>query len=712
MQDISILPGRVRLKSKKLYRNKSLAKYLNTYIDNLYGVKYSSVNHSTAAILIVFDPQKIGLDLLKQNINKAVASVIKNKPEKLSFYDRYYKTIEKRDRAKRNLIVFGLIYIAFKIKNSFYGKFSISSNVKVLQVASAITIIGGYPLIKSLYKRFAKNIPTDSDILLNLIALSFTLMRESSKGVFVLMLKEMNDYIKYSAEAEGERLMNQRMKNTSGMAWLNRSPNEEILIPLEKLKIGDTIAVHSGELVPVYGEVLEGSAVVNSLYFTGQPLINNINQGNVVHEGLSLIAGELKVRVGKIPDISDKPDITKDGLDIYKRVKSYQDIITPVSFGAGAMALLFTGNILNALSVLLVLTPAAAATALSSGQKSYIALLNKHKTYLRNPNTIEELTKTTHIVFDKTGTLTYGIMKIESVISYDKNYSERDILMISAACEVDSYHPISVTLQKETAGKIDMNKVKSSVLLPSKGIIASYENHIVAIGNKNLMDENNIDIKNEIAAYLDYEQRLFTPVFVSIDNKISGIIVMKDTIRKDSFEMIKRLKQKGIRNISILTGDNQKRAAALAKELGISNVYSNCSCEEKEKVIQSLKSQETVIMVGDGINDINAMRSADVSISFINSSVDKVKLHSDCIIFDDNLTRLADIIPLSRKAYKSINISITISQIYNLVWGGLACFGSIDAFAAKSINTINSLIVMLINKKIEYLKADRYSIRK
>jgi P-type E1-E2 ATPase len=623
VQEICILPGRARLKSNKLYHNKPLARYLNTYIDNLYGVKYSNVNHNTASILILFDPQKTNLEALKQNIEKASVSEIKNKLSKLETYDRYHKIIEKRDKAKRNLIIFGLIYIAFKIKSSLYGKFSLSCSVKVLQVASAVTIIGGYPLIKSLYKKFAKNIPTDSEILLNLSALTFTLMRESSKGVLVLVLKALSDYIEYSAEAEGERFLNQSMKSDSGMA-----------------------------VVP-------------------------------------------------------KPDISKTDLDIYKRVKDYQNAITPVSIGAGAAALIFSRNIMHALSVLLALTPGAAATALNSGQKSYITLLNRHKTYLRNPNIIEKLARADHIVFDKTGTLTDEIMKIETVLTYDERYSENDLLAICAACESGSMHPISVTLQKKAEGRFDSSKVKSSSLLPSKGVVASYEDYVVAIGNKDLMLERNVDIDKEMPLYSDFEQKLFTPVFVSIDNKLCGMIVMKDIIKKDAYEMIKRIKEKGIRNISILTGDNQNKALALASELGISSVYSNCSFEEKERIIEKLKSQETVIMVGDGINDAEAMRAADVSISFVNSSADIIKLHSDCIIFENDMTLLADIIPLSVKAYESIHQSITFSQIYNLVWGGMALFGNVDAFAAKAINTINSLAILLMDKRIEYLRVNR-----
>lgn len=703
MQEVSVLPGRIRWKNHLLYYNKSLAKYINIYIDNLYGVKYSLVNHITASILVVYDPMKTNYHVIRKNIEHAISSALQNKPERIREYDEYDQALEKRDKAKKNSIIYGMIYLAFKVKDSLYGKTFLSSNVRVLQAASLVTIIGGYPLLKSFYKKFTRNIPADSDILLSLTALSFTLTRESSKGVLLLMLKAMNDYLKYSADAECLRLLNQSMNKTSEMAWLVSSSREEVLVGVDTLRIDDVISAHEGEVIPVQGEVIGGSALINTLYYTGQPVVSRIGEGSNVYEGLSILSGNLTIKVKKLPVKEEKPKLNQENMYIHQRVSKFQKKITLLSLGAGAVSYLISGNIMNTLAVLLVLSPSGSGTALSTGMKSYLTLLNKNKIFLRRPEVFERIVNIEHILFDKTGTLTEGIMKLEFIKSFNNNFSDQEILKICAACESDHYHPISLTIQNENKRNININEVKDSILIPSKGIIANYKQHQVLIGKKEFMEENGIDLNHGLDMYQDCEKKRLTPVFIVIDHELTGMLVLADVLREGSSELIKRIKQKPSLKVTMLTGDNHYKAQDIAHKLGINRVYSNCSFEDKAKIIGEYKKTETVTMVGDGINDVEAMKAADVSISLADFSCDQVKLNSDVIIFEENMLGIPDMISLSEKAYCKINQSITISQMYNILFGGLAFVGAIDAFTAKSFNTINSLMVLLLNKRIEYL---------
>ena len=704
MQEISILPGRIRFRNQSIHLNKALSKYINIYIDNLYGVKYSDVNYVTASILVVYDPLKSNHKVIRNNIEKAISSSLQNKPVNIREYDEYYKTLEKRNKARRIFFIYSLIYLGLKIKNSIYGKFALSTNVKVLQAASAVTIIGGYPFLKGLYKKFSKNIPTDSEILLSLTALSFTMARESSKGVLLLMLKAMNDYIKYSADAQCQRLLNQSKNNTSEMAWLISSSDQEILVNVHTLKIEDVISIHEGEVIPIHGEVIKGSALVNMLQYTGQSVVSRVSKGERVHGGISILSGEILIKVEKLPDLKDKPQLPKENMVINKRVSKFQNFITPVAFGAGMGSYLLFGDIMNAFAVLLALTPSEAGSASSTGMKSYISLMNKHKIFVRRPETFEKLVHTNYIIFDKTGTLTHGRMNLEFITSFDVQYSEKELLKICAACESEHYHPISITLKYENEIAFDIHKVNDSILIPSKGVQATYESHSILIGNKEFMDENKINLEKSLEIYKNCQERLQTPVLVSIDGRLIGMLAFSETLKEGAFELIKRLKQKQSYNLTLLTGDNKYKAKDIAQRLGINNVYSNCDNEEKAKIVLKYKALGKVMMIGDGINDIDAMRNADVSICFANSSCDLVKLNSDFIIFDDNMLRLEDMVSLSQRVYSHINKSISISQMYNIVFGVLAFVGAIDAFSAKSFNTINSMIVLLFNKRIEYLK--------
>ncbi len=707
MQKISILPGRARLKSHEILHNKPLARYIGAYVDNLYGVVKSSINHVTASVLVVYDIRKTSLDVILDNIQKAISSARDNGTEDIGRYEDYFKTVERREKARRRTILFGFTYLSLKIKHHFFGKFILSASPGVLHVACVATIIAGYPAVKKLYKELTKDRLSDSDALLTVASMSLTILRESSKGVFVLFLKALNDYIKLSADVEGLCLLNRSLGKTAGMAWIRTGEGQETLVPVESLQPGDIISVHQGEVVPAEGEVHEGKAIVNSLYYMGQPIITHIERGNTAYEGLSVLSGDIRVKVAQAPVSVKKAGIARTGLDMQKRVSKYQEMVAPVAMIVSGASRIAGQSMLNSLSVILSFTPSATGVALSTGLKSYFTLLNRHKIYLRNPNTIEKLTTVNHVVFDKTGTLTYGKMEINKIELFDDEYSERELMRICAACEVDNYHPISITIQEEVVDDYDVGKVQSSVLLPQKGISALYDGHKVTIGNRELMEENGVDIRRGLESFGRYEKELYTPVLVGIDGMLRGMIVMKDIIREECFALMERLRKRREVKISLVSGDSIEKARDLADRLGIDNVYGNCSHEDKQRIVQELKKDYTVMMVGDGINDVLAMREADISVSLADSSCDRVKLQSDCIIFEDSMIRLGDLICLSQKSYNTINRNINLSIGYNFVSGIMAFTGRFDTFAAKSINTVNSLMVLMLNMTVEHMSRER-----
>ncbi|MBC7958403.1 MAG: cation-translocating P-type ATPase, partial [Vallitaleaceae bacterium] len=585
MDLISILPGRARFRSYKVYRNKFLARSIHAYMEGLYGVKYGSINPNTGSILIVFDVEKTNHELLVNHIEAAIASEKFASKEILQRHELYFKTIEKRDCVKRNFLSFGMLYLFLKLKHATVGKFSISRNIALLEIASAVTIIGGYPLLKRFYKNCSKNMPTDADLLLKLTATAFTLLRESTKGVFVLILKYLSDYIKYAAEVECMRTLNDSMGKTSGMAWLLLPDHQEVLVPVDGLKIGDLVVVHKGEVSGVEGEIISGRAVLNSLYHSGQPIVTHVGKGNKVHEGSTVVFGDVTVKIERLPALVSKNDLSYEHLNIYKRVGVYQNKVTKIAMGAAGLNYILTGNMLNALSVLLVLTPSATATALSDGMKNYVATLKSHNIYLRNTNTFEKIASTDVMMFDKTGTLTYGNMRINHIESFSETYSSRELLKICAACEVDHYHPISITLKDYADEDYDVSKVQSSVLIPSQGIEAVYDNHQLLIGNIKLFENKNINLTSGMRQYRHFEQQFYYPLFIAIDNELAGIISMEDEVRKHADLLFYKLRTKGIHDIRLLTGDIYEKALHTADQLGIEKVYGECSYEDKLSIV-------------------------------------------------------------------------------------------------------------------------------
>lgn len=704
MEEISILPDRARFKDYRL-KDECTSKFINIYVENLYGVNSVKVNCITATVLITYDSQKISYFNLKNNVENAISS---DMPKNLNLdqYNNYFETVKKRDLSRFKFLFYGFLYLLFKSKILIFGRFSFSRNIRFLQIASGITILGGYPIFQRMYGKVTQKISTLSESILKITAFSLLFLREDGLGAFILTLKYLNDYIKFSSDSESLKLFSKSISKNSDMTWVCCFDGQEILVPINSLKPGDIINVHNGEIIPVEGTVLSGEGMVNNLYYTGQPVITSLKKGNTVHEGMTLISGELKIGIKKLPQSIKKQDIDINDIDIYKKVNKLQEKISIISIMISIGNYFITRNILNSLSILLLFCPAALEVALSTGIKNYISLLNKNKLYLRNPNSFEKISNINQIIFDKTGTLTYGKMNISHIESFDHKYSNEDLLKICSDCEINSHHPIVMTFNENYPGCIHVNKVKRSLLIPPKGIKAVYNTHIVLIGNKKLMQKYNINIKNYLNIYKYYEDKSHTPIFVSIDNSLCGIIVLEDILRENAKELMDSLKNSGFENILMLTGDTHKNAYYTASKLGIDAVYANCSAEDKFKILLNNKSKYNVMMIGDGINDVKAMKNSDISVSFADSSCDKIKINSDCIIFEDNILKLSDFLSLSKTSYNKINQSINISTIYNIIFGTLALISPFNPFTAKSICTFNTLLVLFLNKRILFLKSN------
>ncbi|MBV7275497.1 cation-translocating P-type ATPase [Clostridium sp. PL3] len=703
MRELSILPGRVRFQCNKAYRNKELSKYIDSYTEGLYGVEYSRVNYNTGTILVLYDEAKTNLKLIKSSIEQTLSSEINYNDEAFSSHDSYYRTKEKKEIVKNNFIRSSLIYLFFKIKQFVFGKSFLSGSFAALEIASIVTIVGGYSLFRSIYNRSVRRIYPHPDVFLKLVGFILTISRESTEGLFLILLTDFTDYIKASADLKCECLLKKSLVRPPNTAWLITSNGSEILTSVKSLEIGDSILIHQGEVIPIDGEVIGGKAVVNSIYYTGQPFVSLIEESNKVYEGMIAISGELKVRVLNLANPLNKNDISIEKLHLREKIIRYQERALPIAIILSVLNYMFTGNILNALSIILVLCPASSELALGIGIKNYMHLLSKYNIYVKNPNTFEKVVNINSIVFDKTGTLTYKDMDIAYIESFDKNYTNKDLLKICTTCENGIYNKVpkaSQSVLRESWDNSAEENLESSVLIPSKGISTEYNEHKILIGDADYLRQNSIVLDNILDKYLYYQNNLFNPMLISVDNSVVGLIVMQEIIREGACDLIKNLKFNGIKDVSLATGDHYEKGIYVANKLDIENIHANCSNEEKLKIILRQRSKGPVMMVGDGINDLLSMRAADVSVSFANYSSDDIKFNSDYVIFDDDISRVNDLIMLSRDAYRKIDQNIMMANLYNTFFGVLAFFGSFNPFVAKSIDTINSIFALVMNERI------------
>lgn len=697
MKVLSLLPGRVRLKEENLYKNEDISQLVEFFMNDLDGVLNCRANSITGSIVITYNVNKIKHYVL---INR-IKMLLTTESPYVEYIKKNYKDYLEADTelkiAKRKMFTFGCIYGIFKVKQYFFGKFYFSRSLPILQLAAIVTIIKGYPSIKRIYKKLLRYFPTNEDKLLLVIGMFFTFIREGNKGTSLLFLKAFTDAIEAYTRLENKKLLLENSNNPLNLMWYENS-NKEYLIPLNALEKGDIVTFYEGESIPITGTIVNGDAHINQIHYTGQPEVVKFTKGDKVSNGMTITKGKINVKIEEIIDIIPKVDLELKDLNIKQKVERYQNNQIYIASIMATASYFITRSTLSPLAVLLTMSSSATKTSLNSGLSNHIKLLRDHKIALRNINTIEKIINANSIVFDKTGTLTKDKLKIANMDILDEHYTKDTILEACAACEAIVRHPVAYTLQSSLKGDLKDELVSNTTFIPSKGIVSDYDNHKIIIGNQKLLKDQEIEIDYDVSN-TDIGN-YYLPIYVAIDNKLVSIIYMIEEPETDAKYLISELKRRNLDDISIISGDLQKNVAALGKIVGIDQVYGDMTSKDKEKYINNKKKNNTVIMIGDGINDTEAMKVADVSISYSDKAAEGTLLQSDCILSHHEMSVLLDLLDMTQNSYKKIRGNINFSKSYNYVFGTLSMLGYINPFKAKSLNTLNSIISIFNSAKI------------
>jgi Cu+-exporting ATPase len=461
---------------------------------------------------------------------------------------------------------------------------------------------------------------------------------------------------------------------------------EEIEIPIEQIQEGEVMVIRPGERIPTDGIVIEGSSSVDESAITGESIpVDKKKEDEVIGATINK-SGLLKVKATKIgqdtvlSQIITLVEEARTGKAQMQRLvdqvaKYFVPAVLAIAVGIG-LGWYFIGDIgvtfslLAFVSVIIIACPCAlgiatpAALMMGAGKGAENGILFKGGEYLE----IAKKVKT--IVFDKTGTLTKGKPSVTDVIDLSGGIiGENELLRLASIAESGSEHPLgqAVVNKAKEKGIVVVSNPDSFEAVSGHGLRATYADHVVLIGNRKLMDDNHIPVTESIDNTLkQLEIQGKTATLVAIDNKLSGIIALADTIKENAKEAIDILtKSMGV-EVIMLTGDNERTAKAVASKLGISKVIAQVLPQEKEKVISKLKDEEgkVVAMVGDGINDAPALARADLGIA-IGSGTDVAKETGGIILIKDDLRDVVTAVDLGRKTVSKIKQNLFWAFAYN-----------------------------------------------
>ena len=456
---------------------------------------------------------------------------------------------------------------------------------------------------------------------------------------------------------------------------------QEVEIPVEQILEEEILMIRPGEKIPTDGIVIEGSSSIDESAITGESLPVDKSVGSEVIGSTINKSGLLKVKATKVGQdtvlsqiISLVNDARMGKAKMQKMVDQVAKYFVPaviviaISAGLGwyfVGGIGFTYSLLAFVSVIIIACPCAlgiatpAALMMGTGKGAENGILFKGGEYLE----IAKKVKT--IVFDKTGTLTQGRPSVTDVIDLS-GIGEKELLRLAAVAELGSEHPLGQAVVKKAKddGMI-VSSPDSFEALSGHGLRAVYADHIILIGNRKLMDENKISVPEKIDSMLkNLESEGKTATLVSIDDKLSGIIALADTIKQNAREAIDSLRKSGI-EIIMLTGDNERTARAISLKLGITRVISQVLPHQKEQVISQLKSEGKVVaMVGDGINDAPALAKADLGIA-IGSGTDVAKETGGIILIKNDLRDVVTALDLGKKTVSKIKQNLFWAFAYN-----------------------------------------------
>ena len=475
---------------------------------------------------------------------------------------------------------------------------------------------------------------------------------------------------------------------------------EEVLV--DEIKIGDTLRILPGESVPVDGEIIEGTTSIDQSIMTGESLPIDKEVGDDVFCGTMNMYGSIDIKatsLGENSSLQKLIDLVKAADENQAPTQRIADKwatwLVPVALLIAIAVWLITGNIERGVTVLVVFCPCALILATPTAIMAAIGQATKYGVLIKSGEALETLGALNTLVFDKTGTLTYGNLEVSDVISLKDDLTDLDLLKLTASCEKLSEHPLAKAIVNNAKEiEIDIEEPKEFKMAPGKGVSCVNSYGKVYAGNSKFINENGIEVN--VDSYLDkLKHEGKASIIVALNDEVVGLVGLSDVIREDSKRMIENLHELGTETI-LLTGDNTETANYFASQVGISKVYGNLLPQEKLDWIEKLKNEgKQVCMIGDGVNDAPALKTANVSVAMGSVGSDVAIEAADIALLGDDIGKIPYLKKLSNSTLFTIKANIAISMMINAAAIICSVLGLLNPVTGAIVHNAGSCLVVL-----------------
>ena len=485
--------------------------------------------------------------------------------------------------------------------------------------------------------------------------------------------------------------------------------NKEIMISVESIQSGDYLRILPGETIPVDGRIINGETTVDQSIMTGESIPVDKTIDDDVFGGTINCFGAIDIiatKVGEDSSIKKMIQLIRNAEQKQAPIQRIADTVAsrlvPIALMIACIGYLVTGNIIVGVTVLVVFCPCALVLATPTAVMAAIGQATKHGVIIKSGKILETMGKVDTMAFDKTGTLTRGQLSVQSILVVDTDYSEVDILQLAASAEVKSEHPIGKAIVSHAIHQdLEILATTSFTMSVGRGIIAVINGVTLYCGHERFLEEHNIIVDERVQQNVNtYRSEGKVSIIIADKDHIIGIIALSDTMRRDTADMLSAVSSLAMKTV-LLTGDSKETATYIGKKAGISEIHAELLPGEKVSIIEELQGEHhKVCMVGDGINDAPAMKTADVSIAMGSIGSDIAIETADIALMSEDLNKIPYIKRLSDATIRTIKFSIALSMAINCIAIILSLLEVLTPTTGALVHNVGSCLVVLIAARL------------
>lgn len=600
------------------------------------------------------------------------------------------------DETKRDILF--LVLSAVSLVFSFFDL-----KIYVIDAAWIAIVLCGIPIIIDAIKGLIASFDIKADVLVSIALIASVIIGEIFAAGEIAFIMQLGALLEELTVAKARAGIEKLALLTPTTARRITNGAEEI-VPAEKVEVGDVLRVLPGETVPVDGTIVSGRTSIDQAAVTGESLPVDKGVGDEVSSGTINRFGAFEMKATRVGEDSciqrmirlvQSADAGK--AKIVGLADRWATWIVVIALSAAAITWIVTGEIIRAVTILVVFCPCALVLATPTAVMAAIGNAAKHGFLVKEGDALERLAYISHIAFDKTGTLTYGKPEVAAVVSASDKYTEKLLYETAARAELLSEHPLGKAVADGYKKKYGAAPKRPDAFeaLPGLGISAKIDGRHILAGNLKLLKQNNISVGRSIEDAAEYVNEGCALIYLASDGEAVGLIALSDTLRENAPETVARIKRGGITPV-LMTGDNENSAGHIAKAVGIDELYANCMPEDKLKIIDDYADKgEKFCMIGDGINDAPALKKAFAGIAMGGVGSDIAVDAADIALINDDIKEIPHLLRLSKRMMTTIKLNLTFSMALNFAAIVLAITGVLNPVVGALVHNAGSVLVIL-----------------